>query len=217
MRRRVFLQTLASVAVGLAESVTAQAASKVYQIGFLFPGALAVVPGYVAAERNALESIGLRSNQFEIIERIADGNSALLPSMAADLVARKVDLIFALSPAAVRAARAASNTIPIVALDLESDPIAAGFIASNTRPGGNITGIFLDFPDFSKKWLEALKEAVPQAVNIAVFWDPATGPTQLKAVVAAAEPLRLKLVVLEIRQPRDLEPAFKSAGQRGAG
>src|SRR5438128_55834 len=83
--------------------------------------------------------------------------------------------------------RSATSTIPIIATDLESDPVASGFIASNTRPGGNITGMFLDFPDFSKKWLEALKEAVPQARGIAVFWDPATGPNQLKAVEAAAE------------------------------
>jgi len=107
--------------------------------------------------------------------------------MAADLVARKVDLIAAISPAAVRAAQAATATIPIVAGDLESDPVASGFVASIARPGGNITGVFLDFPDFSKKWLEALKEAVPQTANVAVFWDPATGPMQRQAVEAAAQ------------------------------
>jgi putative tryptophan/tyrosine transport system substrate-binding protein len=137
--------------------------------------------------------------------------------MAAELVALNVDLIQALSPAAIRAARAATANIPIVAHDLENDPVARGFIASNTRPGGNVTGVFLDFPDFSKKWLEALKEAVPQATNVAVMWDPATGPSQLRAVEVAAATLRFTLTVLEIRLPSDFEPAFQSAVQKGAG
>jgi putative ABC transport system substrate-binding protein len=137
--------------------------------------------------------------------------------MAAELVALNVDLIQALSPAAIRAARAATANIPIVGVDLESDPVASGFIASNTRPGGNITGVFLDFPDFSKKWLEALKEVVPQATNVAVMWDPATGPNQLRAVEEAAATLRFTLTVLEVRLPMDIEPAFQSAVQKGAG
>ena len=57
----------------------------------------------------------------------------------------------------MNAAKAATTTVPIVAGDLESDPVAAGFIVSNARPGGNITGTFLDFPDFGKKWLEFLR------------------------------------------------------------
>ena len=85
---------------------------------------------------------------------------------------QKVDLIVALSPAAIRAARAATKTIPIVVSDLESDPLSTGFIAANRRPGGNVTGVFLDFPDFSKKWLQALKEVVPQNSTVAVLWDP---------------------------------------------
>jgi ABC-type uncharacterized transport system substrate-binding protein len=131
-------------------------------------------------------------------------------------VARKVDLIAAISPAAVRAAQAATTTIPIVANDLESDPVASGFAASIARPGGNITGVFLDFPDFSKKWLEALKEAVPQTAHVAVFWDPATGPMQRQAVEAAAHTLNLKLAILQVATRADLEPAFQSVTQRGA-
>jgi putative ABC transport system substrate-binding protein len=90
--------------------------------------------------------------------------------MANDLAKRKVDLILAISPAAIRAARSATETIPIVAGDLESDPVDAGLIASVARPGGNITGTFLDFPEFGKKWLEALKEALPQVKSVGVVW-----------------------------------------------
>ena len=80
------------------------------------------------------------------------------PLWLPDLVARKVDLIFAVSSTALQAAREASTTIPILSIDLETDPIGSGFAKSTAQPGGNITGIFLDFPDFGKKWLEVLKK-----------------------------------------------------------
>jgi putative ABC transport system substrate-binding protein len=109
-----------------------------------------------------------------------------------------------------------TTTIPIVALDLESDPIASGFIASHARPGGNITGVFLDFPEFSKKWLEALNEIVPKLSRVAVFWDPAMAPVQLRAVEDAAQTLNLRLAVVEVRQWNDIEPAFQVATQQDA-
>src|SRR5262249_178302 len=84
-------------------------------------------------------------------ETVTGGDAAQLAPMAADLVARKVDLIEAVSPAAVRAAHAATAAIPIVANDLESDPVASGFAASVARPGANITGVFLDFPRFQQE------------------------------------------------------------------
>lgn len=155
--------------------------------------------------------------QVVVIPRASDGNVASLQSMAADLVAQKVDALLVVSPAALRAARAATTSIPIVAIDLESDPTEAGFIASYARPGGNITGVFLDFADFSKKWLEALKEAIPAISNVAVFWDPAIGTTQIQSVEAAARLLNLKLLKLELRGHADVQSAFKSAAEQGAG
>jgi putative ABC transport system substrate-binding protein len=216
MRRREFIG-LVGAATAWPTVAAAQQPAKVRRIGFLWPGARAFAPSPLAATQSALEAGGLRAEQVEIIQRIADDNAALVAPMAAELVALNVDLIQALSPAAIRAARTATANIPIVGVDLESDPVASGFIASNTRPGGNITGVFLDFPDFSKKWLEALKEAVPQVTNVAVMWDPATGPNQLKAVEAAAAALSLTLTVLEVGLPTGIEPAFQSAVQNGAG
>jgi putative ABC transport system substrate-binding protein len=137
--------------------------------------------------------------------------------MAADLVARKVELIVAVGPAAVRVARAATTTIPILAGDLESDPVGSGFVTSHARPGGNTTGVFLDFPDFSKKWLEALKEAVTPLSNVAVFWDPGTGRAQLQAVEAAATTLQLKLLVSQVHNRAEIEPAFQAAKHQHAG
>ena len=136
--------------------------------------------------------------------------------MAADLVAGKVDLIFAIGPAAVRAARTATTNIPIVAGDLESDPLSTGFITANRRPGGNVTGVYLDFPDFSKKWLQALKETAPQISTVAVLWDPTTGRHQRQAVEAAAAELSLKVTVSEVRLRDDIERALQSAVSEGA-
>jgi len=137
--------------------------------------------------------------------------------MAADLVARKVDLIFAVSSVALHAARDATTTISILSIDLETDPVGGGFVKSNAQPGGNITGVFLDFPDFGKKWLEVLKETIPQVSTIAVLWDPRTPKTQLTAIQAAAGILNLKLEVLEVWSRADLAAAFPSASRRAAG
>jgi putative tryptophan/tyrosine transport system substrate-binding protein len=216
MRRRDFIKAIAGSTAAWPTAAAAQQPAKIRRIGFLWPGARAFAPVALHATQSALEAGGLRGEEVEIIQRIADDNVALVAPMAAELVALNVDLIQALSPAAIRAARAATAKIPIVGVDLESDPVASGFIISNTRPGGNITGVFLDFPDFSKKWLEALKEAVPHAANVAVMWDPGTGPNQLKAVEAAASTLGFTLTLVEVRLPTEIDPAFQSAVQKGA-
>jgi len=123
----------------------------------------------------------------------------------------------ALGPAAVRAAHAATTSIPIVTGDLESNALSTGFIAEIRRPGGNVTGVYLDSPDFSKKWLQALKEVIPQNSLVAVLWDSGTGRDQRNAVESAAAELNLTLTVLEVRRANDLEPAMQSAKNQGAG
>ena len=101
--------------------------------------------------------------------------------MVAEIIASNVDVLFAVGPAVLRAARAATQTIPIVAIDLESDPVENGTVASLSRPGGNVTGLFLAFPDFTTKWLQMLKETVPELSLVAVLWDPSTGTMQKKS------------------------------------
>jgi putative ABC transport system substrate-binding protein len=215
--RREFIALLASAAAWPG-AAGAQRQTGVLQIGFLYPGPKMAAPQRISAFVSGLRAGGVSEpQQVTILPRVTDGDATLLAPMAADLVARQVDLIVAVSPSAVRAARAASTTIPILAGDLESDPVANGFAASIARPGGNITGVFLDFPDFSKKWLEALKEAVPSVLTFAVLWDPATGQAQLQSVKAAAVSLNLKLVVLDVRGLADVATAFQSAEREGAG
>jgi putative ABC transport system substrate-binding protein len=216
MKRREFITLLGGAAALWPLPLMAQQPPRTFQIGFLYPGPQTAASSRIAAFLSGLQAGGVRPEQVTIIPRVTGGDSALLTPMAADLVGLKVDLISAVSPAAIRAAQAATRTIPIVVGDLESDPVASGFVASNARPGGTITGTFLDFPDFSKKWLEALKEAVPQVSTVGVFWDPATGLAQLKAVEAAAKALGVKLAMVEVRGRADVKPAFQSTTQQGA-
>jgi putative ABC transport system substrate-binding protein len=140
-----------------------------------------------------------------------------LASIAADLVHLKPDAIFAAASSGIGAVRNATRTIPIVALDLETDPLASGIVASLDRPGGNVTGIFLDFPELGGKWLELVKEVAPKVSRVAVLWDPATGRVPLKGAEAAAPSLRLQLQVLEARGPGDFEAVFQSAIRARAG
>ena len=96
----------------------------------------------------------------------------------------------------------------MVAVDLESDPVASGLVASLARPGGNVTGVFLDFPDFSAKCLQLLIEAVPALAEVGVLWDPTTGQLQLNAVQSAAKSLGVGLHVFEARRLADIAEAF---------
>lgn len=137
-------------------------------------------------------------------------------ALANDLVRAKVDAILAIAPAGVSAAAKATTFIPIVAVDLESDPIAQGFAVSLSAPRGNITGLFLDFPDLSGKWIQLLKEALPKLARAGVLWDPATGPNLLKGADVAGSSLGVQLFRLEARSPADFERAFESAAKQRA-
>lgn len=215
MRRREFIKLFA---VALWSPVASWAQHpKILQIGFLYPGADSGVPPRVAALLSGIEAAGLREGQIAFVPRGSGGDANKLAAMASDLVERKVDLILVESPPAERALQAATTTIPIVAGDLESDPVADGFVASVRHPGGNLTGVFLDFPDFGKKWLEFLKEMLPQLTKVAVFWDPTTVKRQLDAVKSAANVLGLVIDTIEIRDIAGAEAAFSTAVQQGAG
>jgi putative tryptophan/tyrosine transport system substrate-binding protein len=133
-----------------------------------------------------------------------------------ELIGRPVSLLVAIGPAIVRVAAAATKSIPIVALDLESDPVRSGFVQSIARPGGNLTGLFFDFPEFSAKWLQLLTEAVPGLDRLAVMWDPTTGPLQLDAISNETLARYMLLLVLKVASPGDIEPAFESARKEGA-
>jgi putative ABC transport system substrate-binding protein len=150
----------------------------------------------------------------EILVRASEGDPSKLAALAAELVEGKVDVIVPISPSAVRTAKSATTIIPLVANDLESDPVRSGFVASLAHPGGNITGVFADFPEFATKWLELLKETIPALSSVVMLWDPPTGPIQREAVEAAGRLMNVKLEVMEIRAIAELERVFAAAGER---
>jgi len=216
MRRRDFIKGIAGSITAWPLAVRAQQYPKIFQIGFLYPGAESGVAPRVAAALSGLKAAGLREEQIAFVPRSTGGDPSKLAAMASDLVGRKVDLILVESPPAARILQAATTTIPIVTGDLESDPVADGFVASVAHPGGNMTGVFLDFPEFAKKWLEFLKEALPQVTKVAVLWDPTTFKRQLNAVKSAAEELGITLEILELRDTANAEAAISAANERGA-
>jgi putative ABC transport system substrate-binding protein len=216
MRRREFIALIGGVAVARPFAARAQQSGR-QQIGFLYPGPQAAATSRIASFLSGLHAGGLPAEKVTIVPRITGGDPTLLGPMAADLAANKVDLIWTIGPAAAQAAHAATTTIPILSSDLESDPLGTGFIAAIRRPGGNVTGVFLDFPDFSKKWLQALKEAVPQIASVGVLWDSTTGPYQRRAVESAAAELGLKVAILEVGVRDDFDRALQSAIRQDVG
>jgi putative ABC transport system substrate-binding protein len=125
-----------------------------------------------------------------------------------------VNAIVASGPAAVAAVSNATTSIPVVAIDLESDPVAKGYVKSLARPDANITGIFLDIPELSGKQLVLLKEIVPRLSRIAIFGIPGLNELQFAATETAARAVGVEAEILEVRIPHDLRGAMEAARAR---
>jgi putative ABC transport system substrate-binding protein len=215
-KRREFIALLGGAATWPFAAKAQRLGAPTMRIGFLYPG-----PRLAAASRIEVLLTGLRTagyregEQVQLVPRIADSDPGRLPSLAAELIEEKVDVVIAVSMGAVRAVMAASPTIPIVAHDLETDPVASGLIASYAQPGGRVTGVFFDFPDFRTKWLELLREVIPSLSSIALLWDPVSGTAQLEALQGTAEQMRLNVKVLKVSAVAELDAGFATAaGER---
>ena len=172
------------------------------------------------AFRQGLRELGYAEGRNIVIEyRSAQGRVERLPDLFTELVRLKVDLILTQGGTpAVRAAKQANITVPIVAPAM-ADPVSDGLIASLARPGGNITGSTFLGPGLVPKRLELLKEAVPGASRVAVLWHPGVyGDRTMRAMLTetelAAQTLNLQLQLLDARGPNDFDRAF-SAMTRG--
>lgn len=187
----------------------AQRPARTPRIGVL--GVTPIDPSFEAFAQG-LGQLGYVDGKTVIIEqRDAGGRAAQLSGLAADLVRLQSDVIIARGPAALTAARNATSTIPIVAIDLETDPVAMGFVKTLARPGGNVTGVFLDLPELSGKQLQLLREAIPKVSRIAVLGDPVLNAPQFEATATAARTAGIELQSLEVRAPTDLERALDEA------
>lgn len=167
--------------------------------------------------RQVLREHGFAEGTNLVIEyRVRAGTAEEISVLAGELARSRMDGIVAIGPAAVRAAAGATKSVPIVAVDLESDPMAEGFVTSLTRPGGNLTGLFLDFPDLGGKWIELLREMVPRLSRVAVMWDPSTPGNLLRGAEAAARLVRVETFPVEARAPEELAPTFRLAVEKRA-
>lgn len=212
MTRREFIGLLTGAAAVTWPLAGRAQTKRLPQIGFLYPGIMSMTAPRIAALREGMRAVNYaEADKVPILARAADGYPEKLAELARELVKQQVDLIVPVSPSAVRAVKAATSTIPVVANDLESDPVASHFIASLARPGGNITGVFSDFPGFGAKWIELLKEAIPSLADVVVLHDPATGSIQLDAVAAAGRSFEVRLDVIGVRSVAELEQAFATA------
>ena len=208
MNRRNFLAGLVLLAAPpLAEG---QPVGKVYRVGLLSLGAPPPSETYDARRDIvvALQDLGyVEGRNLEVERRYAAGRVERLPTLAAELVQRHVDVIVAGGSAAVRAAQAATKAIPIVFIIAGQDSVELGLTPSLARPGGNATGVVLGSVLAGKR-LELLKEAVPRATRVAML---ATGDAafriQVKEAEQAASLLGVRLVVVEAKG-RDYERAF---------
>ena len=195
----------------------AQQTGKVYRIGYL----RAEKPPEVDIEafRQGLREHGYVEGKNIVVEyRWADGNEERLRSLVAELIGLKVDLIVTSAPAATRAAKETTTTIPIVMV-LVADPVAFGFVASLARPGSNITGFAFLLPEISGKRLELLKDTIPELTHVAVLWNAANTykAVDLKEVQAVGDALRVALHTFPVRGPSDFDEAFKTAIKRRTG
>jgi putative ABC transport system substrate-binding protein len=159
--------------------------------------------------REGLREAGyVEGRTIRIEARWANGKPEVLPQLTQELIQLQAAILIAIARPSIEAARAATTSLPIVANDLESDPVASGYVASLAHPGGNLTGVFLDAPTLCGKWLQQLADIVPNMTKVAALWDATTGTYQLDAIRAAAEAKSIDLVVMEFRDDAGLEKAI---------
>jgi ABC-type uncharacterized transport system substrate-binding protein len=199
----------------MACGVAAQQVSRVPRVGLLHQG----YPNAPAAGdfRVGMRSLGwIEGSTIAIEDRFANGDPAQLSANATEFAAEKVDVIVAFSLAPALAARQATSAIPIV-MDA-GDPVGAGLVASLARPGGNVTGQSLMFPDLVAKQLEILKEAVPRVSKIGVLLQPdSTGHTQLMTELKqAAATLGVSVLPVALGTNEDLSRLFDEMMAAGA-
>ena len=211
MDRRTLIVGIAGGLVALPLVAKAQQAHKIPLVGILVSSAS---PG----DRNfreGLRDLGyVEGKNIALAYRSANGNQEALPDLAAELVRLHPDILYVSGRPALRVAMEATSAIPIVALDLETDPVQSGLARSLGRPGGNVTGLFLNLASLAGKWLELIREADPRIHRVGVLWDSATGPWQLAAAKTAAQRFAVDLQILEVRTSADFPEAL-NAGVRG--
>lgn len=210
--RRAFVGALALGALSAPVRVEAQRAARQYRIAFLGGESPSTSQQFLAAFREGLRARGYVEGRDVVVEvSWGEGRGDRFPDLVAEILRQKTDIIVVMSTPAALAAKKATAAIPIVFV--AADPSGSGLVSSLSRPGGNVTGVSLSLGvEFTGKWLELLREAVPRASTVAVLWNPGnpSNVAYLKALEVAAPQLRMKLKPEGIRDPSDLDRVFEA-------
>jgi len=209
-RHSILVVALCTMVFAFCYSASAQQAKNMPTIGYLSVLSPSSDSARIGALRQSLAELGyVEGRTITIQPRYAEGKLDQLPKLAGELVGSDVDIIVAGGSTAIRAAKNVTKLIPII-MAHGSDPVELGYVASLSRPGGNITGLTHLAPELGGKRLELLKDVVPKLSRVAVLTDPGAGghAPQMKELVTAAPGLGLELRPVEIRSPTELENAF---------
>ena len=213
----MFMGGIASALIAVPLGARAQPVGRVYRIGILEPISAAQNAANLNALRNGLRDLGYVEGRNLIIEyRSADGRAERFPDLAAELVRLKVDLIVTRGTPAARAAKSATETIPVVMATM-GDP--RSIVASFARPGGNITGVTTFSTELTAKQIQILKELVPNLSRLALVhnMDNPAAPPEWEEVKAAAKSLGLQAELFDVRNKDDLSRAFDLAVRQRVG
>ena len=215
MTKKISILTLCTLLLALCTPAAAQQPAKVPRIGYLSRTGDSKNPGpQVEGFRQALRDLGYIEGKNILVEyRYTEGKQDSIPSLVAELVQLKVDVLVLGPLPAIRAAMQATKTIPIVMVTTQ-DPVAAGFVDSLARPGGNITGLTTLQRELSGKRLELLKEAVPGISRVGALMSAAQTRDDFKWYEAPARALKIQLQLLEVRDPNpDFDAVFQAAAK----
>ena len=220
MRRREFIRLIGGAAVALPLAARAQQPAMPV-IGFLRSTSANASAGLVAALRRGLTEAGYTEGLNLAIEfRWAENQGERLPGLVADLIRDRCALIIAAGDVEAHAAKAATNSIPIV-FATGADPVKVGLVSSLNRPGGNLTGIsFYNSADLLSKQLQFLHDVVPSGVLIGLLVNPNTdfeSSSQQRDAQAAAHALGQQILTVNARSERDFDAAFATLAQQRAG
>src|SRR4030095_6443134 len=217
LRKTVFALMLILITLALSRAAEAQPAGKVYRIGVLSLTSFENTT-LATVTIEGLSRLGYVVGRNIIVEdRFADGKVERLPALAADLVRLNVDVIVAGHTSAVRAARDATTTMPIVMSFIGEDPVKIGFVTSLARPGGNVTGVTAVARDLAPKTIEVLRDAVPGVTRIAILTNPSMPEhAEYLRVLHTVLPGGVELHVFEATAPDQYDAAFAAMTKQRA-
>jgi putative tryptophan/tyrosine transport system substrate-binding protein len=219
MKKTFFGLVLTAMLLAVCNFAEAQQSKKVYRIGYLSAASAEADKSRFAAFLRGMQELGYIEGKNIVIEqRYAAGQFERIPDLATELIRLKVDVLVVYGDSAILAAKNATSTIPIV-MTVHPDPIGDGIVASLARPGGNVTGLSDLHTVLVTKRLEILKEVVPSATRIAVFFH-AGNPTllrQLKDIENVAPAFGVKVLPVPVTGPDDFERGFATMKKERAG